>query len=178
MAKEKGVQTGRQVHHSEEERLRLGKQICDLYETQGATLASCCAAVGITDRTFYFWLKQNSELSEIYEKTKANADKIYWDLIRQKAQVGLEKLITGYEVKESRSEKGSNEKGSFKKDVDATTEVGPNATAVIFALKGIYPDMFTDRQKVEHTGGIATINPDKLSPEEKRALLALTEKAS
>lgn len=35
------------------------------------------------------------------------------------------------------------------------------------------------KQVIEHSGNISTgINPDKLSAEEKRALLALTEKAS
>lgn len=178
MAKEKGRQTGGQTHRSDEERMQLVQKICELYETQGATLKSCCESLGITDRTFHYWIKDSSVLSALYKKAKEGADVIYWDLIRQKAQTSLQKLIDGYETTERRTESGSNAQGRFDKESQSTSEVGPNSTAVIFALKGLYPDMFTDRQRVEHTGGIATINPNKLTAEEKRALLALTEKAS
>lgn len=173
MAKE----NSKQIHHNEAQKLELVQRICDLYETQGATVASCCKAVGINERTFYFWLKENSQLSEIYEKAKEGADVVYWDRLREKAKGSLEKLVDGFKVKGSRKETGETDKGHFSKDIETVDEVGPNPTAVIFTLKGLYPEMFTDRQKIEHSGEVQTIDPAKLTAEQKRQLLEIYEAA-
>ncbi len=166
-----------QVHYTEEEILEVSQKVCDLYASDEYTIASCCEACGVSDRLFRYWVVKYPEVSEMYKKAKDMQDKIFFEmLIPSAAKKSLIRLIEGEEYTQEKKE--TDEKGKVIKTTKTDMRVLPNVTAVIFAAKGAWPDTYTDRQKVEHTGGIATINPDKLSAEEKRALLALTEKAS
>ena len=48
MGKRKGVAA---PQHTEEQKLALAKQVCDLYESQWATIESVCKEVGIGEST-------------------------------------------------------------------------------------------------------------------------------
>jgi len=162
-----------------EERGEVVERICLLYESQHATLESCCQAVGITSRTFHLWIGENSQFSARYKKAKERADEFYWEaVIAPKAKTALETLLERNTRAEKKSERGENATGSFSKDTDAEIEVLPNVTAAIFALKGLYPDKFADRSKVDQTTQVShTLNLDGLTTEEKRQMAALWEKA-
>lgn len=137
--------------HTEEEKAAIVERVCELYETQHATLESCCAAAGVSDRLFYLWLAKNSGFSERYKKAKQNQDVIYWEeVIRPKAKTALEKLLEGQETEDIEIRELSD-KGVLTGDKAQTVKRGrttPNPTAVIFALKGEYPERFVERQDI------------------------------
>lgn len=154
MAKENKGQP--QTHYTEEEKIRLGKLVCELYESQGATLESCCKAVGISDRLFRLWAVQVSEVSEAYKKVKAVQDQIFWDRIKPIAKTAFERLLSGETKTERKDESGTGANGPFTKESITTSEILPNPTVTIFAMKGVYPDMFVEKTQAEvnHTGNM------------------------
>lgn len=149
--------------HTEAERNKVAADICAMYSEGAYTLASCCEACGITDRMFRFWIAKYEHISEQYKKAKARQSEIKWDLIREKAVKGLERLVEGEEYTEKRTESGVGSSGMFTKDVVSEVVVLPNPTAVIFALKGEFPERFADRQKT--TTEITVTNPEAITPE-------------
>jgi len=171
MAKAKGVPA---PHHTDEEKIALSEKVCDLYETQNATLKSCCEAVGISDRSFYLWGAQISQIAERYKKAKDKSVEIYWDALREKAQKSLELLIEGTTYTERKEESGVGATGMISKTTETEIRVLPNPTSVIFALKGEFPGRFSD--KVQHTGKDGDpIKFEGVSLEDKLAALALLE---
>lgn len=140
----------KQIKHTDEQKREIVERVCELYETQNATVESCCEAAGISDRLFRLWLGQNSELSERYKKAKAKQDDVYWDMLRPLAKTSLQRLLEGEETEDVELKDLSfqgfltNQKAKTVK----RSKTQPNPTAVIFALKGLYPDMFADRSLV------------------------------
>lgn len=150
----------RAPQHSKEEKIELAMAVCALYESQGCTLESACKSVGMSDRLFRYWVATVSEVSELYKKAKTKSVEIYWDRLRDKAQDGLEKLVSGFDERQTVVEdvywQGvaciDPETGkTAKKTKETKAHVAPNVGAVIFALKGEYPDRFADRAKTQST---------------------------
>ncbi len=141
-----------QPKYSEQQKAEIVEKVCELYESQHVTVESCCNAVGVSDRLFRFWVSENPELSERYKKAKQNQDVFYWeDIIKPKAKTALQRLLEGEETEDVEIRELSD-KGVLTGDQAKTIKRSrsmPNPTAVIFALKGEYPDRFADRQKVE-----------------------------
>lgn len=175
---EKANKGQKQVHYSDEEKLEVARKVCDLYASQNATLESCCEACGISDRIFLYWRHTNEEVAEIYKKARSTSDEIFFDRLMPKTMTALEKLIDGMEYTQKKTEEGVGANGPISKEVLTEMKVLPNATAVIFAAKGLWPEKFAERQKVEHSGAIGSgIDVSKLSVEEKRQMIELAEKA-
>lgn len=150
MGKLKGVAA---PQHSEGEKIALAKRVCELYESQNATLKSCCESAGVSENTFYYWCAQIEEIKVLYKKAKEKSVEIFWDRLREKAQTGLERLVEGETYTETRREVGVTSTGSIDKTTETEVRVLPNPTSVIFALKGEYPDRFADRGKTDLTSG-------------------------
>lgn len=137
-----------------EEKAEIVKKICDLYESQDATIESCCKSCGISDRVFRYWLVEHSEFSELYKKARMNQDEFYWEhVIRPKAKKSLSRLIDGEEYEEIRVETGEAPMGPIDKKSITKKVVLPNPTAVIFAMKGEYKQRFAERQEITDTDG-------------------------
>lgn len=144
----------RGITFTDEERLNFVQQICDLYESQSATIESCCKAVGISYRVFRLWCTKNSDFAEMYKKARERQDLAYWeDVIRPKAKKSLLRLIEGEEFTETKEESGTTSFGPIEKTVTTTKVILPNATAVIFAMKGEYKDRFSERQEITGRDG-------------------------
>ena len=96
--------------------------------------------------------KQYAEFAERYKKAKANQDAHYWqDIIRPLTKTSLQRLLEGEETEDTEV-RDLSDKGLLTGHTAQTvkrSKTQPNATAVIFALKGLYPDMFADRHKIE-----------------------------
>lgn len=141
--------------YSEDQRAAIVEQVCSLYESQHATIESCCNAAGIGYSTFALWCVQNADFRERYKKAKVVQDENYWhEVIRPLAKTALQKHL---EVEHADKEVDVVYQGVMAKDADGspikqhTREfVLPNPTITIFAMKGLYPGMFADRH--EHTG--------------------------
>lgn len=154
MAKENKGQS--QTHYTDEDKTRLGKLVCELYESQGATIESCCKSVGISDRLFRLWAVQVSEVSEAYKKAKAVQDQVFWDRLKPIAKTAFERLLTGETKTETKTENGNGANGPFEKESITKSEILPNPTVTIFAMKGVFPDMFVEKTQAEvnHTGNV------------------------
>lgn len=141
--------------YSEEQKAVIVDRVCSLYESQHATIESCCNASGIGYSTFALWCVQNKDFGERYKKAKVIQDETYWhEIIRPLAKKALQRHL---EVEHEDKEVDVVYQGVMAKDKDGrpikqhTREfVLPNPTLTIFAMKGLYPGMFTDRH--EHSG--------------------------
>lgn len=175
MAAKKGA---KKPQFSPEEKAEIVERICLLYESQNATIESCCEAVGIADRTFLLWRSENAEFADRFKKAKAIQDENYWqDVIRPLGKRAIQKHL---EVEFAEEEKDVVYEGVKTGEIQKTKKwILPNPTVTIFAMKGLYPEMFVDRH--EHTGknggdiGV-TMNIEALTTNEKRDLLRLLEK--
>jgi len=146
-----------QKKYTDEEKLKIGLLVCDLYESQGATIESCCNAAGVSVAAFRLWAVQLGELGEAYKKAKALQDQIFWDRLKPIAKSAFERLLTGEAKTEVKNEyEGEGEEKKLKKHIKTTSEILPNPTVTIFAMKGVYPDMFVERtqSEVTHSGNV------------------------
>lgn len=157
----KGVQ---QPKHTEDEKRALVEKICALYESQDSTIESCCAAVGITYRTFAYWYTADSELSEIYKKAKSKTDDVFWDRLRPKAKRAIERLIEGETKTETKTESGDGPMGPSSKTTITQSEILPNSTVTIFAMKALYPDKFVERSELTGKDGKDLFPQDAFNP--------------
>lgn len=152
--------------YSLEEKRKIVERVCELYETQHATLESCCEAAGISSRSFFLWVGRFAEFAERYKKTKQIANDFYWqEVIAPKAQTALERLLEGEEWTETEL-RDLADKGLLTGDRAETVKTGksqPNVTAVIFSLKGEFPERFADRSLVNMQ--VQTVEGETLAPE-------------
>lgn len=162
------------INHTESERLEIVKGVCALYESQNSTLASCCDASGISERTFRYWAASFADIAALYKKAKDKSVEIYWDRLREKAQTGLERLVEGETYTEKRHEVGVTSTGAIDKTTETEVTILPNPTSVIFALKGEYPDRFADRAKTQSTVRVVD-GLEKIPLEKRLAALAILE---
>lgn len=139
--------------YSHEEKAAIVERVCELYESQNATLESCCKAVGISYQAFNLWTVQFGDFGERYKKAKEKQDANYWEnIIRPLTKTSLQRLLEGEETEETQIA-DLHFRGGLTKEKATTIKRGktqPNPSAVIFTLKGLYPDMFAERH--EHTG--------------------------
>lgn len=178
MGKSKGIAS---PEHTEEEKILISNQVCDLYASQNATLESCCNAVGIPRNTFYYWCSQIEQIGQSYKKAKEKSVSIYWDRLREKAQTGLEILVEGQTYTETRREVGVTSTGAIDKTTETEVTVLPNPTSVIFALKGEFPDRFADRGKTDITSNGKEIGQSPFSTlpiEKQEEILLMLQNAS
>jgi hypothetical protein len=174
MAVKKGTS---KTEYSKEAKAEIFKKVCDVYAASNSTLTNCCEALGISERLFRYWMDGNVDFSELYKKAKERSTEIYWDRLREKAQTGLERLVSGETYTETRNEVMVGEKGTTTKNVDAEVIVMPNPTSVIFALKGEYPERFTDRH--QHSAEVSTtLKLDTLTLDEKLKMIEILNKAN
>lgn len=129
------------------------ERICELYESQHSTIASCCEANGISDRVFHLWLAQNSDFSERYAKAKKKADNFWFEeILRPKAMRASEMLLEEKTVEEivitDLTFQGYLTKQ--KKKTVTTSVRQPNATIAIFAMKGAFPEKFVESDTPTH----------------------------
>lgn len=137
--------------YSQDERRAIVEKVCELYASQEVTIESCCEAVGVSDRAFRYWIATNADFAEIYKKAKAKQDGIFFDALRPIIKGGLRRLLEGEEFEETVIA-DLHFKGTLTKEKATTIKRGrttPNPTAVIFAAKGAWPEVFADRSIVD-----------------------------
>jgi len=174
---------GKQIKHTPEQKAQLVDAICQMYESQQVTIESCCESHGIGYRTFSLWVVNNSELAERYKKAKEIQENDYWESIIKPLQKRALQKHLEVEQAHEQSEvvyQGVKAKDEFGQPLvqHSTKYVLPNPSVLIFSMKGTYPDKFSDKQEVKHSGAIQTgFDVSKLTPAEADALLALMDKA-
>lgn len=168
---------GKQIKHTDEQKREIVERVCELYESQNATIESCCEAAGVSRQSFSLWVVQNGELGERYKKAKEKQDEYFLEeIIKPKAKTGFERLLEGEETEDLEirelSAYGLPTKDANGNVNTATTKKRsktlPNAPSVIFAMKGIYPEKFADRTKFEGDINLKTDEWFTKLPLEKR----------
>lgn len=155
-----------QKKHTDLEKTEIVERICSNY-VDGNTIESCCDNEGIASKTFYIWINENSQLTDIYQAARNQLDRNFKDNLRKRALSSLEKLVTGFDYDEIQIEeklvdtgkKDDNGKPVQKlkvvKQIKTKKIVPPNTTAVMFALNNtnkFEDEKFVHATKTELTG--------------------------
>lgn len=128
------------------------------YIEQGETNISAIKKAGISEAVFYKWKHEHVEFVERLKKAEATYKE--WELngMLKSAKQSLKKLIEGYEYTEIENEYEADGKGGYtiKKQKSKTKNVGPNVTAVIFALVNRDPENWQNRINTEVKADVKT----------------------
>lgn len=98
---------------------------------------------GISETTFYDWLKNDTEFSAAVKKARSE----FLQEIGSKLEASLWKKAQGYEVEESKEEYAMK-KGErvLVKKTTTKKHIAPDTGALIFALTNVDPDNWKNRQ--------------------------------
>lgn len=126
---------------------RIARQLCRL----GATDKDLAAAFDVTEQTINNWKDKHPAFFESLKEAKREAD--------ERVERSLFERAIGYEhdaVKILTVARGENQ-GSEVQEVPYTERYAPDTTAAIFWLKNRRPELWRDKQTVEHdvTEGLA-----------------------
>ena len=121
--------------------------------------------LNISEDTFYEYKKKYPEFSEALKKGK--------EVVDYEVENALLKRAMGYDYEEETYESRFNkESGEYEEVLTKRVKkhVQPDTTAQIFWLKNRKPDVWRDKQQIEHSGEIN--NPfSEMSTEELRKLI-------
>lgn len=169
----------RKPEYTQDQKTYIVERVCELYESQNATIESCCEQVGIPRTTFSLWCAQFVEFGERYKKAKLTAEENWFEnILKPKALRATELLLEEREIEETKTEELAHQglKTGDSRTITTRTKQQPNATTAIFAMKGAFPEKFKD--KVEHSGVIKNeLNLDALSLEETLQMVEILKKA-
>lgn len=126
---------------------------------QGMSNRDAIKSVGLTEETFYKWLREKTEFSEAVHKAKAIGDQIAINDVER----SLLELAKGFEYEEVRTEyesKLNDKTGQYeptiKKQVRTKKRVVASTEAIKFYLTNKAPDDWKNRIEQNNTGNLAT----------------------
>lgn len=134
--------------------------LVEAWARNGLTDEQIAKNLGISKVTFYKYMNEYTELSEHLKKGK--------EVVDIEVENALLKRALGYKYKEVTKEKISQKDSSGRPLIDMhgmpvykleitkeiTKEVSPDTTAQIFWLKNRKPEVWRDKQQIEHSGNI------------------------
>lgn len=153
-------------------------KICDLIRSDNYTIAEICTVVGISERCFYDWQKNNAEFAENIARARDQFDEI----IVKEAKKSLRKLVNGYEVEEKTTvyvdtkDSQGNSKPRIKEQKVVKKHFQPNPNSVEFVLTNKASNEYKNRQTNELTGKDGKDLFAGLSDEQLEARIAELEK--
>lgn len=126
------------------------------YTLLGATDRQLAEFFGVAESTLNLWKLKHREFSESIKRGKNVADSL--------VAASLFKRATGFRVPEVKI--FSHDGGSFEHEYEAYYP--PETTAQIFWLKNRQPELWRDKQSLEHTGkdGVPLIPAEEASAED------------
>lgn len=142
---------------------------------EGLLLIEAWARDGLTDEqiahnmavaysTLRLWRDKFSALSAALKKGK--------EVVDIQVENALLKRALGYQYKEVKTEEYQGKDGPVKNVTTTIKEVVPDTTAQIFWLKNRKPETWRDKQNVELSGEVKTVNPyEGLTTEELKKLI-------
>ena len=194
---------GKVMHYDSEERLRIAKAICELYQLGGHTIEACCLANSIDDSTFRLWRTKHSEISDLFNETIAIRKKIFKVEIGQQALSALHRALKGSKTitttvkhkpvyKNDVLQYETNDKGDFildtnkqkipkkivKEIITQETEVLPNAALALQVLERFYPEDYAKPQGEEGNYGGMGIDDEQRDRVLEDALRVAEEEAA
>lgn len=174
---------------------RIVKQVCKDYGTGEYTLASCCDAAGVPVRMFHYWMARYrsfgedipekwqyfTPLAQLYAQAREVTQLREYGELVERAETGLMKLVSGYEVEETHTEAKTRRDNDGQEIVVPTgikkfkKVVGPNVTAIQYVLTNLNPDKFRAKTQVTNVNVDANQFKD-MSDEEIDAEITRLEK--
>jgi hypothetical protein len=156
------------------------RHICSLIKKDSYTITEICSLSGINVDTYYDWVKNKPEFSDLVEKAKEEYDQ----MLVAEAKKSLVKKIKGYSVKETKivtvpSEKKDSSGDPLPKIKEQTVidkHFQPDTGAIVFALTNKAPDEYKNRLNGELTGKGGKDLFAKLTDEELEQRIAELEK--
>lgn len=100
----------------------------------------------VSEDTIYEWKKTHKKFSEAVKKGKKIAD--------AKVAVGLYKRACGYSYTETTNETKNTPQGPVLIEKTVVKEIPPDPGAAMNWLKNRQPDIWRDKQQVEHSGKV------------------------
>lgn len=153
MGKRKGGRRGKFAEWITEE----GLIKIEGWARDGLTDEQIAKNIGIVPSTLYAWQNRFPEITEALKRGK--------EVIDRQVENALLKRALGYKYDEITYEFGDEVKR-------VTKEVVPDTTAQIFWLKNRKPEVWRDRQDINHSGNIDSNNPfADLTTEELKKLI-------
>ena len=135
-----------------------GLTLLEGWARDGLTDEQIAGNIGINTSTLYDWKNKFPKISEALKKGK--------EVVDIQVENALLKRALGYEFQETRVEK-SDKDGT--KIIQTLKHIPADTTAQIFWLKNRRPDLWRDKQNIEHSGQINNPFAD-LTTEELRKL--------
>ena len=135
------------------------------------TVAELCKIAGISERSYYYEVKNNAEFAEEVRKAEDDFD----NMMTIEAKRSLRKLVKGYTAQEKRTVTADTGKKDddgkpivrVKEHVVTEKHYQPNTGAVIFTLTNRDPDKWKNRLNSESNVDVSIKSDlEKLSDEE------------
>lgn len=117
----------------------------EAWARDGLTDEQIAGNAGIAVSTLYEWKKTYAEISEALKKGK--------EVVDIQVENALLKRALGYSYSETKVEDSPD----GRKVTKTVKEVLPDTTAQIFWLKNRRPDLWRDKQDIEHSGQIGGV---------------------
>ena len=133
---------------------KIVKAIISLIKKDSFTIAEICESVGISERCFYDWQKNNAEFAETIAQAKIDANMRFVKMARN----SLVKKLEGYTIQEKSivyvdsNDKEGNSKPKIKEQKVIDKHFQPDTQAIIFALTNLEGETWKNRQNTELTG--------------------------
>ena len=133
-------------------------KVLELIEN-GATYKDAAEQAGISEHTFYDWMKEKPQFLQSVHKAKEVSDK----KAIANVEASLLKLATGYEYEDIRTEYGSEKdpktgemKPVIRKQVRVKKIVPASTEAIKFFLSNKAPEVWKNRLEQNNTGNMET----------------------
>lgn len=142
-------------------RTKAGLEQIESWASEGLTDKEMSKKMGIGRTTFYDYIKKYPNISDSLKKGKKLIDcKVEQKLFNKCMGTKTTKVIKEL----------NKDTGELVITKEITEEVAPDTTAIIYWLKNRKPEMWKDKQTLEHTGSVE-VNPySQLTVEELRKL--------
>lgn len=131
-----------------EERLNQIKS----WKGEGISHEALAERIGINRTTLYSWISKYPEIAQAVKEGQQRTV--------QYIENALIKKINGYTLRDTKRYKTTDKDGNVVERIEVTEkEVGPDTTAIIFALKTKDPERWNEKITMEHSGRVdSTVN--------------------
>lgn len=117
------------------------------WKGQGLSNAEVADYIGIRRQTLYTWMNKYPEIKQaIQEGQQRTVEYI---------ENALMKRISGFTIRETKRYQTTDKDGNKVERIEVTDkEVGPDTTAIIYALKVKDPERWNEKIRMEHSGKV------------------------
>lgn len=122
------------------------------WKGEGISHEELANRIGINRTTLYSWIQRCPEIEDAIKQGQQRTV--------QYIENSLMKKINGYTLRDTKRYKTTDKDGNIVERIEVTEkEVGPDTSAIIYALKVKDPDRWNEKIRMEHSGRVdSTVN--------------------